>query len=221
MRDADNIRALRELEVDFMGMIFYPKSPRYVRSVSVNAGTMPDMPCHADGLGAHSDGTGKRPKTVGVFVDEMPQTLIATACRYRLDYIQLHGNESPTYIDNLRCTLVPDLLPEVRIIKALSVREADDVKRWREYCGHVDLLLFDTKCETMGGSGRQFDWSVLDSYDGDIPFLLSGGIGPDDAQRVRQFTHPRCIGIDINSKFETAPAMKDIPLLKKFIKKVR
>ena len=77
-----------------------------------------------------------------------------------------------------------------------------------------------TKCPTVGGSGSQFDWSVLDAYDGDVPFLLSGGIGPDDAGRVRAFNHPKCIGIDLNSCFETEPALKDIQKLKSFLEQL-
>ena len=83
------------------------------------------------------------------------------------------------------------------------------------------MLLFDTQCPGRGGSGEQFDWSVLDAYDGDIPFLLSGGIGPDDADRVRAFRHPMCVGIDLNSRFETEPGIKDVAQLATFIDAVR
>lgn len=83
------------------------------------------------------------------------------------------------------------------------------------------MFLFDTKCECVGGSGEHFDWSVLDAYGGNIPFLLSGGIGPDDTQKVKDFNHPMCIGIDINSKFETAPAMKDVEEIRTFINKIQ
>lgn len=208
MREPENIRALNTLDVDMMGLIFYPKSPRYVRSILVSAGIVPDRAASL---------LRPRAKLVGVFVNEMPQTVVTHAYNYRLDYIQLHGNETPTYIDNLKRTLIPDILPDVKIIKAISIREADDVKRWRQYEGHIDLLLFDTKCKTVGGSGEQFDWSVLSAYDGDIPFLLSGGIGPQDAESIRQFKHPMFAGIDVNSKFEDAPAHKDIDKLQNFI----
>lgn len=208
MREPENIRALNTLDVDMMGLIFYPKSPRYVRSIPVSAGIVPDRAASL---------LRPRAKLVGVFVNEMPQTVVTHAYNYRLDYIQLHGNETPTYIDNLKRTLIPDILPDVKIIKAISIREADDVKRWRQYEGHIDLLLFDTKCKTVGGSGEQFNWSVLSTYDGDIPFLLSGGIGPQDAESIRQFKHPMFAGIDVNSKFEDAPAHKDIDKLQNFI----
>lgn len=216
MRDPENIRAVKALDIDLMGLIFWPKSPRYVSSIPVHAGIIPDM---ADDKIV--EGRSSECKLVGVFVDEMPQTVITHAYNYRLNYIQLHGNESPTYIDNLKRTLIPDILPDVKIIKAMSIREADDVKRWREYEGHVDMLLFDTKCKCVGGSGEQFDWSVLDNYDGSIPFLLSGGIGPDDVERVKAFHHPMCAGIDLNSRFETEPALKDVNALRTFITAIK
>lgn len=214
MRDPDNIRDVMALGINLMGFIFWPKSPRIVSQLPSNAGIIPDNP-NADIV------TSKRCKYVGVFVDEMPQTVVTRVYNYKLDYVQLHGKESVTYIDNLRRTLVPDIAPDVKIIKALSIREADDVKRWREYEGHVDMLLFDTKCKCVGGSGEQFDWSVLEQYDGNIPFLLSGGIGPDDAERIKQFQHPMCKGIDLNSRFELEPGRKDADRLRQFIQELQ
>lgn len=219
MRDPENIRAVNALDINLMGLIFWPKSPRYVSSIPVHAGIIPDM---ADGKITDSTSNDTRKAAlVGVFVDEMPQKVITHAYNYRLDYIQLHGKESATYIDNLKRTLIPDILPNVKIIKALSIKEADDVKRWREYEGHADMLLFDTKCKCVGGSGEQFNWSVMEKYDGNIPFILSGGIGPEDVERVKQFHHPMCVGIDLNSRFETEPAMKDVKALEKFINSVK
>lgn len=215
MREAENIRQVQALGVDMIGMIFWPRSPRYVRQIPVHAGLMPD---HADSSVVESK--AKQCKFVGVFVDEMPQTIITRVYNYHLDAIQLHGNESPILIDNLRRSLVPDIVPDITIIKALSIREADDVKRWRLYEGHADMLLFDTKCKSVGGSGEHFDWSVLDAYDGNIPFILSGGIGPEDVERVKAFHHPMCVGIDLNSRFETSPALKDVALLETFIKRL-
>ena len=217
MRDPENIHAVKELGIDFLGLIFWPKSSRYVKDITVRAGNIPDIPIE---LGM-KNGPERHPATVGVFVNEMPQTVVTHAYNYKLDYIQLHGEESPTYIDNLKRTLIPDIMPDIKVIKALSIREADDVKRWRQYKDHTDLILFDTKCDCVGGSGKQFDWSVLEGYDGDIPFLLSGGIGPEDAESVRRFSHPMCIGIDINSRFETAPALKDTERLRTFIHQIK
>lgn len=213
MREPENVTQVSQLDIDLMGFIFYPKSSRYVQQVPMNAGIIPDK---ADSNLV----TGKRCKYVGVFVDDMPQNIVTRVYNYHLDYVQLHGDESPVMIDNLKRTLIPDIAPDIKIIKALSIREADDVKRWRQYDGHVDMFLFDTQCKTYGGSGEQFDWSILDAYDGNIPFLLSGGIGPDDAERIKAFHHPQCVGIDLNSRFEISPALKDVEKLREFIKKI-
>ncbi len=274
MRDAQNIREVAALGVNLIGLIFYPKSPRYVKSISSDAGIIPDyssltpdplpegegrnmldkqlkaeetkgetrnkQPVSAqlkstqskapfnkvttplslgEGQGGEAvqGGEAAIPKFVGVFVDDMPQNIVTAVYNYHLSYVQLHGDESPVMIDNLRRTLVPDIVPQIKIIKAISVSSAEDLKRCEPYEGHVDLFLFDTKCKGYGGSGQKYDWSVLEAYTGQTPFLLSGGIGPDDADRLRDFHHPQCVGIDLNSKFETAPGMKDINLLQNFL----
>ena len=214
MRDADNIQQVIALGVNMIGLIFWPKSPRYVQSISTNAGIIPDLKNPAI-----KDINNPDVSYVGVFVDEMPQNVVTHAYNYKLDYIQLHGNESPIYIDNLRNTLVPDILPNVKIIKALSISEAADILKWKTYEGHVDMFLFDTKStQTVGGTGKHFDWSLINMYDGDIPFLLSGGIGPDDAEAIKSFQHPMCVGIDLNSRFEKTPGLKDVDKLKAFLK---
>ena len=211
MRDADNIRDISALGVDMIGLIFYPPSPRYVQQFSSGAGIIPD----------YAPDMGKTPLRVGVFVDDMPQNIVTRVYNYKLDYIQLHGNEPRETLENLRATIDPDINPNIKIIKAISVSSAEDIKKYKEYVGAADLFLFDTKCKTVGGSGEQFDWQVLQAYDGDVPFLLSGGIGPDDAERVKNFHHPKCIGIDLNSKFEIEPALKDVEKLKQFLEKVK
>lgn len=226
MRDAQNIRDVAALDIDMMGFIFYPKSPRFVSLISSQAGIIPDYSPERLNMAVNADGKPgyifpKRIKRVGVFVDEMPQTIITYVYNYSLDYIQLHGKETPTLIDNLRRTLVPDLVPDIKVIKAFGINSADDLQQCEAYEGHADLFLFDTRTPLKGGSGRQFDWSVLEAYHGRTPFLLSGGIGPEDAERVKAFHHPQCVGIDVNSRFETAPAMKDVELLSKFIKQIK
>ena len=214
MRDAENIQQVIALGVNMIGLIFWPKSPRYVQSFSTNAGIIPDLKNPAI-----KDISNPDASYVGVFVDEMPQNIVTHAYNYKLDYIQLHGNESPIYIDNLRKTLVPDILPNVKIIKALSINEKSDVLKWKTYEGHVDMFLFDTKStQTVGGTGKHFDWSLINLYDGNSPFLLSGGIGPDDAEAVKAFKHPMCVGIDLNSRFEKEPGMKDVDKLNAFLK---
>ena len=231
MRDTENIREVSQLGIDMMGFIFYPKSPRYVQMLNSKAGIIPDYSeermqrmtaLTRDGeCSLDEEQMTHRVKRVGVFVDDMPQNIVTRVYNYGLDYIQLHGNEPRETIENLRATLDTDIKPGIKFIKAISVSTVDDVKKYKEYVGAVDLFLFDTKCKTMGGSGEQFDWQVLDAYDGDIPFLLSGGIGPDDAERVNTFQHPQCIGIDLNSKFEIEPAFKDVDKLREFLLKVK
>ena len=212
MREGENIRQVAELGVNWIGMIFWDKSPRNVTMIPTYAGIIPDR---------GSDIGSFKAKRVGVFVDEMPQNIITRVVNYKLDLVQLHGHEKPTLIRNLRRTLDPDIRPGVQFIKAISVGGCNDIATYKDYEDCVDYFLFDTKCPTVGGSGSQFDWSVLKAYDGDVPFLLSGGIGPDDAERVRNFHHPKCIGIDLNSRFETEPGLKDITKLKQFLEQLK
>ena len=212
MRDAQNIREVSQLGVDMIGMIFYPKSPRYVEMQSSHAGIIPDYV--KEDINIKS---AKSPARVGVFVDDMVQNIVTRVVNYHLDYVQLHGNEPREMCENLRLTLDPDIRPDIKIIKAISVSDASDIQKYKEYVGAVDLFLFDTKCKTVGGSGQQFDWQVLEQYNGEIPFLLSGGIGPEDASRLHAFHHPKCIGIDLNSRFEIEPGVKDVEKLKGFL----
>ncbi len=222
MRDADNIREVSELDIDMMGFIFWKDSPRFVRMISSHAGIIPDY--SEERLNKNS---GKvvddqhRIKRVGVFVDDMPQTIVTRIYNYELDYVQLHGEESRIMIDNLRRTLEPDIRTGVKIIKTISVSSAEDIEKTMEYEGCVDLFLFDTKCPTMGGSGDKFDWSVLSAYKGNVPFLLSGGIGMDDVDKIKSFQHPQFAGVDVNSCFETEPGVKDVEKLRLFVEKLR
>ena len=152
-------------------------------------------------------------KRVGVFVDEDPEQVKRLADDYGLDYIQLHGHETPEVISYLRTPA----LPHPRIIKAFNISTAEDLLQTQSYEGLVDYFLFDAKGKSVGGNGEKFNWDVLDAYHGNTPFLLSGGIGPDDAERVNAFHHPKCIGIDLNSRFELAPGLKDVAKLKEFM----
>ena len=188
MRDADNIREVEMLGIDMMGFIFWPKSSRCVSQ-------RPDyLPKHV--------------KRVGVFVDEDPEQVKRLAADYGLDYIQLHGQESPAYIFQLG---------GLHIIKAFNIATVEDLQQTQPYEGLVDYFLFDTKGKSVGGNGEKFNWDVLDAYQGSTHFLLSGGIGPDDAANVKAFHHPKCIGIDLNSRFELSPGLKDVAKLKEFM----
>ena len=197
MRDGENIRQVEALGVDVMGFIFWPKSSRYVSQC-------PDyLPTQC--------------KRVGVFVDEDPEQVKRLADDYGLDYIQLHGQESPAYISQLG---------ELYIIKAFNIATAEDLLQTRPYEGLVDCFLFDAKGKSVGGNGEKFNWTVLADYVGKTPFLLSGGIGPDDAAQVNAFVRGdlqsarQCIGIDLNSRFELSPGLKDINKLKVFLKQL-
>lgn len=225
MRDGENIRQVAGLGVDWIGMIFWPKSPRYVSMIPTHAGIMPDRAALSALPSDHV------PRRVGVFVDEMAQNIITRAVNFKLDLIQLHGHETPTLIRNLRATLDPDLRPGIQFIKTISVPDGpaahNAIATYKQYEDCVDYFLFDTHCKSVGGSGEHFDWSILEDYDGQKPFLLSGGIGPDDAGRIRDFfsaengASARCIGIDLNSRFETEPGMKNVESLRTFLKELK
>ena len=195
MRNPDNIRQVDALQsVNWMGFIFWPHSKRFVSE-------FPEyMPIYT--------------KRVGVFVDEDIEQVKRIADDYALDLIQLHGHESPDYCQQLS---------EWEIIKAFNIATPSDLESTKPYEGIADYFLFDTKGKSVGGNGEKFDWNVLNHYNGDTPFLLSGGIGPDDAERIKAlfaldgFPIDKCIGIDLNSGFETAPAMKDTALLRSFL----
>lgn len=218
MRHPDNIRAVSQLPIDYMGFIFYPKSSRYVGMSSSGTGLLPDIADKAiSGLGNTVSGYINK---VGVFVNASAQDIITHVVNFRLDAIQLHGSETPTLIRNLKATLIPDICPEIKVFKAISIASAEDFGRCSQYEGVVDMFVFDTKCAGHGGSGRQFDWSVLDGYKGNTPFLLSGGIGFEDAERIKNIRHPRLAGVDLNSRFELEPGLKDVELLKAFINKI-
>lgn len=191
MRDADNIRAVSELGIDWMGFIFWAPSSRYVSEKPSF------LPTHQ--------------KRVGVFVDARIEEVKSKADEYALDMIQLHGCESPALCEWLKAN------SRQQLIKAFNIATREDLEQTIPYEGLVDYFLFDTKAKMVGGNGTQFDWSVLSAYQGNTPFLLSGGIGPNDAEKVRNFHHPQLAGIDLNSRFELSPALKDIEKLKQFI----
>jgi len=188
MRDAENIREVEALGIDLMGFIFWPKSSRYVSA----------LPSYLP----------EKAKRVGVFVDEEIEVVKKNAQEYALHYIQLHGNETPDYCAQLK---------DYKLIKAFNIATADDFVKTKSYETLVDYFLFDTKGKSMGGNGIKFDWSVLADYHGTTPFILSGGIGPDDAACIRNIRHPQLAGIDLNSRFEIRPALKDIAKLKAFL----
>lgn len=201
MREPDNIRWVAEAGADWMGFIFYARSPRFAGSLS------PDEI-------SKERAVREPPVRVGVFVDATPEYMMEMGNKYALGYLQLHGNESPDTCYALQKR-------GYAVIKAFSIVDKEDLKLTADYEGRADYFLFDTKCNGYGGSGKQFDWSVLTAYKGQTPFLLSGGINPDSVEAIRNFHHPKLAGLDLNSGFETAPGLKDIEKLKTFIDKIK
>ena len=153
MRDALNIREVCQLDINWMGFIFVENSPRYVSQITSLAGIIPDFSAYIDKQGHDTLQAQNDIKRVGVFKDEMPQTIITRVVNFKLDIVQLHGDESPVMIDNLRRTLVPDICKDIKIMKALPISDAADMERWKLYEGHADYLLFDNKTAQGGGSG--------------------------------------------------------------------
>ena len=156
----------------------------------------------------------RQAKRVGVFVNADIDNIQSHAQKFQFDYLQLHGTESPDTCQTLH-------EEGFRLIKAFALRSIADLRQIPPYAPSCDYLLFDTPCTGFGGSGTAFDWDLLRHYEGSTPFLLSGGIRPESLEALKRFRHPRWAGIDLNSGFETAPAVKDAPKLKAFIEAVR
>ena len=195
MRDRQNIADLVALPIDYVGFIFYDKSPRFVgETFSINDfGAIPSSI-----------------KKTGVFVNAASIYISEKINTCKLDCIQLHGNESPEFCSEIR-------EKGVTTIKAFGVNESFDFTILKPYINHCDYFLFDTKAPAHGGTGKKFDWSILDTYTIDKPFFLSGGITIDDVEAIKLLQQPiHCL--DINSKFEISPAQKDVELIQRFIK---
>jgi indole-3-glycerol phosphate synthase len=198
MKYPDNIRALSALPVDMIGLIFHEKSPRYIGE--------PD----ADPLKFLPPSIRK----TGVFVDASKEYILSKIAEYDLQMIQLHGHESPAFCRELKSA-------EVEIIKAIPIGEVDDLAPCVFYEDACDYFLFDTKTPQFGGSGKKFDWEILLSYKGKTPFFLSGGIDSEAIEALKQFDFPLLYAIDLNSKFEIEPGLKDVGKLSKIIKDKR
>lgn len=149
---------------------------------------------------------------VGVYVNESLEKIQEEIDRHGFDYLQLHGNESTQFIERLAFP---------KVIKAVSIASPSDIETARKYVHLAKYILLDTKSALHGGSGKKFDWDILSQCD--FPFILSGGIGPDDAEHIIDLNNenPHLIGIDLNSRFEIKPGLKDINKLNNFIKQVR
>lgn len=195
MRELENIIQLKELAPDYLGFIFYPKSPRYVETIDKSLlSLLPPI------------------KKTAVFVNASLDEVITIIKEYRFEAIQLHGNESSDYCSEIK-------KEGVEVIKAFGIHEKFDWKLLEPYLDTVDYFLFDTYTSAHGGSGKTFKWEVLKNYPFKKPYFLSGGIGPDNIESALTIQDERLYGLDLNSKFEDSPGLKNIELLKTVLKK--
>lgn len=200
MLDPENIKNLiQEVKPDWMGLIFYSKSPRYVSSDLAGA----IQPFEVD--------------KVGVFVNESIEFILAKIDEFKLSAVQLHGNESPEFVRQLK------LKTSKKLWKVVSVGETIDWETLREYVGLIEYFLFDTATKAHGGSGKRFNWQVLEKYPFEKEFILSGGLDEESASEIIALSAkmPQLVGVDLNSKFEDAPAVKNIEKLKTFKNKIK
>jgi phosphoribosylanthranilate isomerase len=195
LTDAGNARQVADAGADFAGFIFYPQSKRFVGEAP-HADLFMNIPAHV--------------KKVGVFVNEKKEKIIEIVRKYQLDLVQLHGTETAGFCNDLRSK-------GISVMKAFGIGEGFDFDRLTDYKDTCDFFLFDTRTILYGGSGIKFRWERLEEYKLKMPFFLGGGIGPLDVQKVRCISHPCFFAADINSRFETAPGMKDIDSVKTFI----
>jgi len=192
MTDVKNLKEILVHKPDFVGFIFYEKSPRNIVDEQVLRQEM------------------QHTRKVGVFVNEDADTVINLANAYQLDHVQLHGDESPMYCQSLK-------MANVSVIKAFSVSEGFDFRALKAYTPFVDYFLFDAKGAKRGGNGMKFDWSILSNYELSTPFFLSGGISEQDIEEVKLLDHPQLYAVDVNSSFEMSPGIKDAKKVKTFI----
>ncbi len=202
MKYQDNMEQVAALQPDYLGFIFYEKSPRHFDT------KIPELP---DTI-----------KKTGVFVNEDLNTVIENINKFNLQAVQLHGEESPFYCNMLGTTKL--LETPVEIIKVFSVKDGFNFEVLKEYESVCDYYLFDTKGKLPGGNGYTFDWSLLNNYPSTKPFFLSGGIGLDQVTDIKKFKESNaskyCYALDVNSKFEIAPGLKNVAILREFQNKL-
>jgi len=198
MKYEDNVEALRLVQPDFMGFNFYKKSKRYVDK----ANFLLDKKLFVK---------DKAIKKVGIFVNESIEEIIRIAQQFQLDVIQLHGNEQSDFCKKVK--------KHFSVAKAFGVSISDkqfNFEQTKAYQAHCDYFLFDTKTKQYGGSGKKFNWKILNNYKGNTPFFVAGGISLQDVDDLRLIKHPQFFGVDINSGFEIEPGLKNIEEIKKF-----
>ncbi len=192
----ENFKEVSNLQPDYVGFIFYNKSKRFVES--------PASVTRIEGCKA---------KRVGVFVNASADYIKRRAEDFELDIIQLHGDESPEF-----CQKINSVRP---LFKAFQINNNFNFNSLNNYKSVCNKFLFDTSSKMYGGSGKKFDWTILDRYNLTKPFLLSGGISVNDADEIKKINHPMLSGLDINSRFEIEPGIKNIETLSTFINKIR
>jgi phosphoribosylanthranilate isomerase len=199
MRDPDNITGISGLMPDMMGFIFYRHSKRYAGK-SLDLSLLKELPHQI--------------KKTGVFVNEPIDKIINTVSVYCLDFVQLHGNETPELCRALK-------KKGIGVIKSFSISKNYDFEQCSVYVQCTDFFLFDTYTFGFGGSGVKFDWDELKNYKVGHPFFLSGGISPDDLNNISSISANGFYGIDLNSRFENKPGIKNYDTLKSFISALR
>ncbi|RZL02503.1 MAG: phosphoribosylanthranilate isomerase [Pedobacter sp.] len=197
MRDPGNIEQVASLEPDYMGFIFYEKSKRFAGKL--DPASLSKMP----------ENIGR----VGVFVNHDLKEVVKLSEQFSLNLLQLHGNESVAYVRELKQLLQRT---SIKLMKAFGIDENFDFTLLNEYEKEIDYFLFDTQTPDHGGSGKQFNWELLNGYTLDQPYFLSGGIGLEIVEALKTIDDQRLFAIDVNSKFETEPGIKDISKLKEF-----
>lgn len=199
MNELAKIKEIQEMDVDLVGFIFHPNSPR-------------NMTIEPESLELNNSNGIDR---VGVFVNASYDEISQRINQYKLNVIQLHGDEGNDLCEKLQS-------PDMKIVKAFSVDNNFKFEKIIDYPS-IDYALFDTKGDNRGGNGTKFNWELLANYTGEKPFILSGGIGPEDAKQTIQLFNKldKMKGIDINSRFEITPGNKDMKLLESFIKEIR
>ncbi|MCA6449469.1 MAG: phosphoribosylanthranilate isomerase [Chitinophagaceae bacterium] len=204
MTSTEQVLQLDEMGVEFAGFIFYPKSPRYVHKFMPQAEIKKIK--------------GKHINKVGVFVNATVEEVLQAVDECGLYLVQLHGDETPKYCEKIA--------NYVGVVKAFRLREEDNVLwKVKDYMDIADMFLFDTEGAGYGGTGKQFDWNILRGLNIGKPFFLSGGIGPNDVDKLKEFSgepvSKDLFSADVNSKFEIAPGIKDMDMLRSFIQSVK
>jgi phosphoribosylanthranilate isomerase len=199
LTDPENVKEIAVTNPEFMGFIFYPGSLRYIGDKPADS-LFRSVPPHI--------------RKTGVFVNEVIQVIIDSVKLFGLDLVQLHGNEPADYCEYLKNE-------GLTIIKAFGINNESDFKIPESYMDVCDYFLFDTSTAGYGGSGNKFDWTGINKYILDKPFFLGGGIGTEDVPLIKQLNHPQLFAVDINSRFETMPGIKEPKKVKDFINEIK